>query len=82
MNFTANFKGNKEVNYDEDSENFIRISNSTFHNNAFQTVIQALSLKQDSTEENTQEEFVNSVSFKKFKDQGLILNTNGYSGSI
>ena len=45
MNFTANIIGDKEVNYDEDSENFIRISNSTFHNNAFQTVIQALSLK-------------------------------------
>lgn len=35
MNFTANYEGDRTVYYDENAENYIRIIDSTFHNNAF-----------------------------------------------
>lgn len=70
------------MNYDEISEDYIRIIDSTFHNNAFHTVIQALSLESDDTSTNTVESFLDEIDFRKFREQGMILNTNGYSGAI
>ena len=45
-------------------------------------MIQALSRDADSTAENSSEEFLAGLAFRKFKDQGMILYANGYSGAI
>ena len=44
-------------------------------------MIQALTLDSDATKQST-ESFISTINWNRFQDQGLILNTNGYSGSI
>ena len=36
----------------------------------------------DLVQENENEEFLSGLPFRKFKDQGMILYANGYSGAI
>ena len=82
LNFTANMVDSREVNYEDLSLDYIKIRDSTFHNTGFHQVIQALSLDTDQIKQNENDDFVSSIEFRKFRDQGLILNTNGYRGSI
>ena len=44
-------------------------------------MIQALTLDDDITQ-NSDQRFISDIDWRRFQDQGLILNTNGYSGQI
>ena len=44
-------------------------------------MIQALTLDDDKTQ-NSNQRFISEIDWRRFQDQGLILNTNGYSGQI
>ena len=66
LNFTANFKGKNESDFvDQDALNYIRIENSSFKNIGFQQVIDALTMKTNTTA-NSAQAFVSSVPFRKF----------------
>jgi len=82
LNYTANAVNQTGVDSKiPDGENFIKITNSTFKNLGFQQVIRALRLKDASTL-TSNEKFASGINFRRFMDQGLILNLKGYSGTV
>ena len=82
LNYTANFNGVSDFNFtDSNAQNYIRIIGSTFKNMGFQQVHQALRYKKFATANST-EGFISTIPFRRFMDQGMILNLKGFSGSI